>query len=374
MREEARPDRVVRDIAALCGRGMPWSSLWPPVRRRLRQAIPFEAWAVATTDPTTLLPTAGMREGLPESYCWSILQNETESDDFDKLGALTRASSHVGILGISTGGRPERSARYREILDPNGLERQARAVCVAGGGCWAWLDLYRERGSRDFTPTEARTLDRVAWHMAEAIRVSLLFADGPARTAEDAAGIALLGPDFDLLSADAAAERWLAELAAVGDPGGPIPLSVRAVAGRCGRAGDAEPPRARVRTRSGRWLVLHAFRPRGLTGVATAVVVEPATPLELAEMRVRAFDLTATERRVLQLTLLGLSTKEIAASLRISPYTARDHLTHVFDKTGARSRGQLFALLASTRPVRHAGETGEDEVVGLPRAGLARVT
>ncbi len=365
MREDARPDRVVRDIAALCGRGMPWSSLWPSLRRRLREVVPFEAWALATTDPTTLLPTAGMREGLPESYCWSILKNETESDDFDQLGALTRASSHVGVLGISTGGRPERSARYREILDPNGLERQARAVCVAGGGCWAWLDLYRERGSREFTPVEARTLDRVAWHMAEAIRVSLLFADGPARAPEDAAGIVLLGPDFDLLSADPAAERWLVELEAVGDPGGPIPLSVRAVAGMCGRAGDMGPPRARVRTRGGRWLVLHAFRPRGLAGVATAVVIEPAAPLELAEVRVRAFGLTAAERRVLQLTLLGLSTKEIASSLGISPYTARDHLTHVFDKTGARSRGQLFALLASTQRVRHARQGDEDAVLGL---------
>ncbi len=366
MAEEARPDRVVRDIAALCGRGMPWTSLWPSVSRRLREVVPFEAWAVATTDPTTLLPTAGMRQGLPESYCSSIMRNELEMEDFDTLGVLTRATTHVGILGISTGGRPERSARYREILDPNGLQRQARAVCVDGGGCWAWLDLYRERGSREFTPAEARTLDRVAGHVAEAIRVSLLFADGPARGPDDQAGIVLLGPGFEVLSADAAAERWLAEL---NDSGlaGPVPLPVWGVAGRSlRREGAPGPERVRVRTRSGRWLVLHAFRPQGRLDVSMVVVLEPAAPLELAEVRVRAFGLTAAERRVLRLTLLGLSTKEIASSLRISPYTARDHLTHVFDKTGARSRGQLFALLASTQSVRLAGETGEDAVMGVP--------
>ena len=56
--------------------------------------------------------------------------------------------------------------------------------------------------------------------------------------------------------------------------------------------------------------------------------------------------LTSREIDVLRLVALGLSSKEIAARLVISPKTARNHIEHVYTKTGATSRvtASLFAM------------------------------
>jgi len=44
----------------------------------------------------------------------------------------------------------------------------------------------------------------------------------------------------------------------------------------------------------------------------------------------------------------GLSTEDIAATLFISPHTARDHLKAIFDKVGIHRRSEMVAALAGT--------------------------
>jgi DNA-binding CsgD family transcriptional regulator len=57
-------------------------------------------------------------------------------------------------------------------------------------------------------------------------------------------------------------------------------------------------------------------------------------------------DLSAREREVAALMLLGNSDADIAAQLFISTRTVGSHVTHIFKKTGVHSRAELAARAA----------------------------
>jgi DNA-binding CsgD family transcriptional regulator len=57
------------------------------------------------------------------------------------------------------------------------------------------------------------------------------------------------------------------------------------------------------------------------------------------------FSLSARERDLLQMILKGKSNKEIEHELFISPHTVKNHIYHIFQKTGINSRGQLVSMV-----------------------------
>jgi DNA-binding CsgD family transcriptional regulator len=113
----------------------------------------------------------------------------------------------------------------------------------------------------------------------------------------------------------------------------------------------------RLRSPSGRWLVLHATCLRDLDGDpgSVAVVIEPAQGEEIAPIIVEAYDLSPREQEVTRLIASGLRTAEIAAKLFVSPHTVRDYVKAIFEKVGVSSRGELTAKLFAehyTHPLR----------------------
>ncbi len=137
-----------------------------------------------------------------------------------------------------------------------------------------------------------------------------------------------------------AADRWLDSLGA--DHG--LPAVMRAVADRARADGD-HLATARVRGRTGVWLVVRGSLLGDGPDARVAVQVEAARTPELAPLLVAAYGLTERERVVTELVARGLTTNQIAARLRVGAYTVQDHLKSIFHKSGTGSRGELVARL-----------------------------
>jgi DNA-binding NarL/FixJ family response regulator len=69
----------------------------------------------------------------------------------------------------------------------------------------------------------------------------------------------------------------------------------------------------------------------------------PARPAAQADAATR---LSPRELEVLLRVAHGLSNKQIARELGLSPRTVQTHLEHVFDKTGARTRASAAIFVA----------------------------
>ncbi len=73
--------------------------------------------------------------------------------------------------------------------------------------------------------------------------------------------------------------------------------------------------------------------------------MQPAPSNEVAPIVALVYGLTPRERDVTQLCMAGRSTKHMAQSLGVAAYTVQDHLKSIFDKTGARTRGELVGQI-----------------------------
>ena len=150
-----------------------------------------------------------------------------------------------------------------------------------------------------------------------------------------------------LESMSPAAELWIEDIVEEPAPADPSQCkAVRAVAARAASLGEGQDPlglqaRSRVRTRSGRWLLLYGTRLSGATPGRIAVVIQPASANEVAPLVALAYGLTEREVQVTRLCLEGRSTKQMSRMLEVSGYTVQDHLKSIFAKTGVQSRGEL---------------------------------
>lgn len=302
-------------------------------------AVPATVWCGVVVDPATLLDTAGEhRQGFPAEVMPRLFEIEhAEQDDVDSLRSLARRSAKASALSASTGGQPEASKYYREILAPLGLADELRIVLSDGGRTWGLIVMCRDKA---FTDSEVALAAAAAAPGTAALRKSLLTGGTDAGGVPDAPGVAVIDADHAICSLSPTASYWFGELAENHEPGR-TPHAVSALTMHA----RAQPPstviRSRARTRGGSWVTLHAWHTRETA--QTTVAIGPAQPGELAALILEAYPFTARERQITQLVLLGRSTAEMAAALKVSTHTVQDHLKTVFEKTGVRSRRDLVA-------------------------------
>jgi DNA-binding CsgD family transcriptional regulator len=346
------PERLRGDLIRLLHRGAGVRDFSLGAARILARTVPFDGVCVLTTDPATLLPTAEVVEnGLPPAATRRLTEIEMRGEDFNTFDALAASDQGAATLSEATNGDLERSLRHRELKRPNGFGDELRAVLASDGAAWGRLTLLRASDRRHFTPDDAALVASVSRYLAEGLRRAMLLTAATTDQGEhheEAVGFALVTADSSITMANAAAEMWLAELRDDG-PDGPLPPVVTAVASRArsiarGRAATGAVARARVRTAAGRWLLIRGSA-LGDDSDATAVIVEPARPHELAPLIAAAYGLTERERVVTQLVAQGLGTSAIAGRLHLSPWTVQDHLKAIFEKVDVGTRGELVARM-----------------------------
>lgn len=351
--QQPRTERIRCELIRLCHAGLDSRTLRIEIMKRLQTVIPLDLSFFTTIDPATLLLTGVVGDETLLRASPQFLENEFLQTDVNKLAWMVKSNTSVMNLVQATQGELERSQRYREILTPLSLGDELRAVLIIGNTCWGFMCMHRDQASPHFTLAEAAYLARLTPHFAEGLRTALLLGSMTEAMLPDEPGLLLLAEDLSVMAITPAASRWLAEVAEGDWPRKqPLPYAVSAVVSRMLALEQGKDPqldlvpKARLRTASGHWLVLHASRLSGQSAQGQiAVIFETARPAEVTPLIVQAYDLSKREGEIMQLVTRGLSTTEISAEFHITSNTVQDHLKAIFEKMGVNSRRELVGYL-----------------------------
>ena len=351
-----------RAIAGLPRDGVSWEVVSGEIARHVRRAVGFDGWCLSLTDPATALPTAVVgTQGSPLASCQRrFWQLEYLVPDVCTASALAASGLSVSALSRETGGDLARSRRWDELLRPAGAADELRAVLNSDGVPWGSLALYRTgrpgAGSQ-FSADDIRAVQTL--HDALTVAARAGWAAAPPALAEGGLGAAdrdespatlVTTLDGTLLDATPTAEARVARLGVYRQAGYTLIYALLArLTAEMSRDGERAADQAAVsvvtRTAGGGWAEVHAAP---LAGGHAAVTVTSAPASRVRPVLLRALALSGRERQVATLAADGLSAKDIAAALYISPHTARDHLKTIFLKTRSHTRQELAARLAGS--------------------------
>jgi DNA-binding NarL/FixJ family response regulator len=343
--------RLRSEILRLGRSGLDWVSFATGATEVIRSVVSFDRSCWHTVDPGTVLFTGSLNQNVGCSGTW-LAEHEYVVEDVNKWWFLARSGRLAGATSLATHGDLSRSARHRsqsayEIAD------ELRGSFVSGGGYWGAAGFLRDRGRPWFREEEVQLLAALSEPLADGFRRAMLAAAVavPETASQDAPGVVIFDERGVAESISLAAERWIAEMVELPPPSVPTESKmVQAVAARARALETGEDPltqtaRSRVQTRSGRWLLLYGTRLSGGKPSRVAVIIQPAAPHDVAPLVALAYALTERECQIIRLCMKGLSTKDIAQVLTVSPYTVQDHLKSIFNKTGVRTRGELVGQI-----------------------------
>jgi hypothetical protein len=314
-------DQLVDDVAAIGRRGLPREQYFDEIAARLRRVINCDATCWHTLDPQTRLMTSDaprelISEGVftPETASAAgarVVASEYFVEDVNTFASLASRRVSVGILSHATAGRPERSARYRNVLAPSGIPFELRAAFVSRGRCWGAVHIARREHQRDFTVEDASAVAQITGAIADGIRTSLRF--DAARQAQDstAPGLVVLNATNDVELITPPAHELLAAMRnpvlATTDQTPPTPLlALAAFTRRRPNDPDRQPAVVAVPTSSG-WITLHASLPEGRADGQVAIVLERAASPQATALRLEADGVTPREREIATLIAQGLT-------------------------------------------------------------------
>ncbi len=349
------PERLRDEVLDLGARALPREQFFAELGPRLRRVIANDASCWHTLDPQTRLLTSDAPTELIEHGIYTvetapmagemIVRSEYLTDDYQSFADLASRRVPVGILEQATRGHPERSARYRDLLEPSGIPHELRAAFVIRGRVWGAVHVARRESSGGFTKRDADALAHVAGAIAEGIRASLRFDAARRISGTNAPGMVLVDASNTVELVTPPARELIDALSSRSDGygGDVLPAPLTAIAAYTRRAEGVTSAGNVVTVPSPiGWITLHASRADPGDG-RVAIVIERAAASQSANLRLETHGATAREREVATLLARGLSNPEIAAELVISPHTVQDHIKSLYEKVGVSSRQELVA-------------------------------
>jgi DNA-binding CsgD family transcriptional regulator len=369
---ECARDKIVQ----LAGQGLDLPTFWQESATVLARAVPhYSTPCWWTLDPASLLVTSHYQPEMVELPP-EMLAHEYLVDDVHKLADVARSERGISTLHEVTGGDPSQSPGWQQFIRPYGGDQEVLvALRTRSGQTWGIAGLYREPDRPLFTAEELRFLREVAPCLAEGARRGLLVGEATDPDRPEAPGLVILREDWSVESLTPGVECRLADLPdSQWEQRGILPPAVLAVAGRALRTAEGvdvpgEVALARVLSRTGQWLVLHAAALVTTGARRVAVIVEPAHPARIASLLMAAYALTEREQDVTRLVLQGNSTIEIATRLAVVPQTVQQHLKSIFDKTGVRSRRDLVGKIFFTHYEPRLRDNEQRAIAGQPLRG-----
>ncbi|MBE0644363.1 MAG: response regulator transcription factor [Bacteroidetes bacterium] len=94
--------------------------------------------------------------------------------------------------------------------------------------------------------------------------------------------------------------------------------------------------------------------PHQLTDSLFTQIVNHSVANHHAQLLQRAVRMTRREREVIMLVADGLTNKEIARELNLSPYTVKSHIHNILEKLSLRTRVQIASLVQKAPPLSQA--------------------
>jgi DNA-binding CsgD family transcriptional regulator len=347
-----RAERAIEEIAGLAATPMDLATFWRSCTEVIAGVVPhFWAPCFFTLDPASLLITSHFHEGLDE-YPASALAHEYYGDDVNKLIDIVRSPGGLSTIHEATDGDPSASPRYQFNMSLGGDQELIARLRTKQGETWGALGLYREPGAATFNDDDKVFLRAIGPDLAAGARRAMTIGEASAPESADAPGLLVIDDTWEVRSATAGAEFWLARLPDGDLSAGRLPASVISVAAQSLQSIDdheqATVAFSRVLADDGNWILLHGAPLTGEDRRRVAVIIEPAHPARIFPLLMSSYGLTDRERDVVELVLAGNSTNEIATALFVSPLTVQNHLKNVFEKTGVRSRRDLVAKIFFT--------------------------
>ena len=336
-------DRLTDELRGLAGDRLAWPEFVSAADSLLNRFVGFDRSCWHTIDPGTVLMTGSVNRDVGCSGSW-LAEHEYVIEDVNKWSYLAQSGRIASSTSAATHGDLMRSARHRSH-ESLGIADELRVSVVDGDGYWAAVGLLRDHGRPWYTDQDIAAMIHLSTVLARGARSAMISAipqamDGPTV----GPGVVIFDEAGDVDSMTPAAELWISRVLEDPPPRAPAESkALRAVAAKARAVHGSDPllasARSRVRTIDGAWLLMYGS-PLSSDG-RIAVIIQQATPSEVAPLVALAYGLSQREVAVTRLCIEGKATKEIAAALHLSAYTVQDHLKAIFEKTGVRSRGEL---------------------------------